>query len=163
MIRRLVPHPLLSAALFGLWLLLVQSLAPPSLLMALLAAIAGPLLTDSLRPAPVRMRRPWTACRLMARVLADALRSNLHVARLLLTRRSNDIPSAFVRVPLELRDPNALAVLALILCATPGTTWAELALDRSVLLLHVFDARDPGQVVADIKQRYERPLMEIFE
>jgi multicomponent K+:H+ antiporter subunit E len=66
-------------------------------------------------------------------------------------------------VPLEVRDPNALAVLAMIVTATPGTAWAELAHDRSVLLLHVLSLDDEAAVVATIKERYERPLREIFE
>ncbi len=163
LLRRIFPHPLLAAALFVLWLLLTQSVGPATLLMAALVAVAGPLLTASLRPAPVRIRRPGVVLKLLGTVFVDAMRSNLHTARLLLTRRARDIPSDFVHVPLDLRDPNALAVLAMITCVTPGTAWAELALDRSVLLLHVFDAHDPVGLVADIKQRYERPLMEIFE
>lgn len=163
MIRRLLPSPILSLALFVLWLLLEQSLAPITLLCALAIAVAGPLLTASLRPAPVRMRRPGTMLKLALHILADAASSNLRVARLLLTRRASDIPSDFVPVPLDLRDPNGLAVLAVIVCAVPGTAFAELAADRSVLLLHVFDASDRERLVADIKQRYERPLMEIFE
>ena len=66
-------------------------------------------------------------------------------------------------MPLQLRDPNALAVLATIVCITPGTAWAELSLDRSMLLLHVLEVEDAAAIAADIKQRYERPLMEIFE
>lgn len=68
-----------------------------------------------------------------------------------------------MRIPLEMRDPNALATLAMIVFITPGTAWAELALDRSALLLHVLEVDDPEAVIAHVKQRYERPLMEIFE
>ncbi|WP_227699269.1 Na+/H+ antiporter subunit E [Raoultella sp. 18105] len=46
---------------------------------------------------------------------------------------------------------------------TPGTSWAELSLDRSVLMLHVLELDSPEAVIGHIKQRYERPLMEIFE
>ena len=68
-----------------------------------------------------------------------------------------------MRVPLDLRDPNALAVLAMIICLTPGTAWGELSLDRSTLLIHVFDVDDEQAFIAMVKSRYERPLMEIFE
>jgi multicomponent K+:H+ antiporter subunit E len=68
-----------------------------------------------------------------------------------------------VRIPLQVRDPNALAVLAMIVCITPGTSWAELSLDRSVLLLHVLEVDDPQSIVDHVKQHYEQPLMEIFE
>ena len=56
-----------------------------------------------------------------------------------------------------------LAVLATIVCITPGTVWAELSLDRSMLLLHVLEVDDAAAIAAHVKQRYERPLMEIFE
>ena len=68
-----------------------------------------------------------------------------------------------MHVPLDVRDPNALAVLAMIVCLTPGTAWAELSLDRSMLLLHVFDLDDAAAIHRRHQERYERPLMEIFE
>jgi multicomponent K+:H+ antiporter subunit E len=71
--------------------------------------------------------------------------------------------SAFVRIPLDLRDANGLAALAVITTIVPGTVWCELALDGSALLLHVFDVDDEPAFVAHYKARYERPLMEIFE
>ena len=40
---------------------------------------------------------------------------------------------------------------------------AELAPDRSALLLHVFDVGDEADFVAHYKSRYEHPLQEIFE
>ena len=56
-----------------------------------------------------------------------------------------------------------VAVLAMIFCLTPGTAWAELSLDRSTLIIHVFDLQDDAAFIALVKTRYERPLMEIFE
>ncbi|TAM49796.1 MAG: Na+/H+ antiporter subunit E [Burkholderiaceae bacterium] len=157
--KRLLPTPLLSLALFGLWLLLNQSASAGQLVLA----IAIPLLTAGLRPLPVRIRRPGTVLRLMLTVAADTVRSNLAVIRLLLSPGPRRHPADFVRVPLDIRDPNALAVLATIVCITPGTAWAELSLDRSMLLLHVLEVDDAQAIAAHIKQRYERPLMEIFE
>ncbi|EER58457.1 putative monovalent cation/H+ antiporter subunit E [Acidovorax delafieldii 2AN] len=161
--KRLLPAPLLSAALFVLWLLLNRSVSPGQLLLALALAWLIPLLTRGLRPLPVRIRRPGVALRLGITVLADSLSSNLAVARLLLFpgRRRHD--AAFVLIPLDLRDPNALAVLAMIVCITPGTSWAELSLDRSMLMLHALEVEDPQALVDHVKQHYERPLMEIFE
>jgi multicomponent K+:H+ antiporter subunit E len=68
-----------------------------------------------------------------------------------------------VRIPLELRDPAALASLAIITTVVPGTVWSELALDRSALLLHVFDLEDEAAFVVRYKSRYEQPLKEIFQ
>ena len=161
--KRWLPSPPLSLALFAVWLLLNQSMEAPTLLLAAVMAVAVPLLTRSLRPATVRMRHPAVALMLVGRIMVDLTESAWTVARLLLTRRTADIHSAFVRVPLQMRDPNGLAVLAMILCLTPGTAWAELSFDSSVLLIHVFDVDDEAAFIAQVQQRYERPLMEIFE
>lgn len=161
--KRWLPSPPLSLALFIVWLLLNQSMDSSTLLLAAILSIAVPLLTRSLRPATVRMQRPGVALMLVGRVMVDLSVSAWTVARMLLTRRTADIHSAFVKVPLQMRDPNGLAVLAMILCLTPGTAWAELSFDSSVLLIHVFDVDDEAAFIAQVQQRYERPLMEIFE
>lgn len=163
MMKRWIPSPPLSLALFVVWLLLNQSLDAATLLFAAILALAVPVLTQSLRPATVRMRRPWLALRLTGVIALDLVHSALTVGRLLLTRRSADMKPRFVHVPLDLRDPNALAVLAMILCLTPGTAWGEITFDRSVLLIHVFDVEDEQAFITLLKERYERPLMEIFE
>lgn len=163
MIKRLLPSPLLSAALIALWLLLNQAVNAGTLLLGALLAVVIPLMTAGLRPTPVRMRRPGAALRLLGTVAHDVLRAGTTTAWALLTRPAARLGSAFVRVPLDLRDPNGVAVLAVITSLTSGTAWAEMSLDRSVLLLHVLQADDEAAVIHDIKQRYERPLMEIFE
>ena len=161
--NRWIPLPPLSVVLFVVWVLLNQSVDAGTLLLAAVLAIAVPLITQSLRPAGAHVRRPALLFKLAGHVAVDLVVSALDVARLLLTRRTRDIRSRFVRVPLDLRDPNGLAMLAMVLCLTPGTAWAELALDRSTLLIHVFDVDDEEAFIALVKQRYERLLMEIFE
>ncbi|RYX97767.1 MAG: Na+/H+ antiporter subunit E [Comamonadaceae bacterium] len=161
--RRLIPSPPLSAALLVVWLLLNQSLDAATLLMGAIMALVVPLLTKGLRPATVRMRRPMVALKLALRAVGDMLFSALTVGKLLLARRNKAINSQFVYIPLDVRDPNALAVLAMIFCLTPGTAWGELSFDRSALLIHVFDLKDEAAFIQLVKERYERPLMEIFE
>ncbi len=159
--KRLLPAPLLSAALFLLWLVLSDSVSPGHLLLAALLAVLIPRLTAPLRPVAVRLSKPATLMRFLAVVAHDVVVSNFEVAHGVWTSRPPN--GAFVRVPLELRDPNGLAALAMVMCVIPGTVWCELAHDRSALLVHVFDLRDEAVLVARIKQRYERPLMEIFQ
>ena len=161
--RRLLPSPVLTLALMALWLLLNDSLAPGHWLMAAGLGIAVPLLSRSLRPTPVRLRRPAVAFRLFWRVGLDVIVWNWRVLRGTLARPSKLPQGGFVTVPLDLRDPSGLALLAAIMCVIPGTIWSELALDRSALLVHMFDMDDAQAEIDLIKQRYERPLMEIFE
>ena len=161
--RRVLPSPLLSAGVFVLWILLAQSASPGTLALAAALAVFWPAVTTNLRPTPVRARKPATMVRLFARVVLAMLRSNVEVAHLILTRAGRDIPSGFVNVPLELRDANGLAVLALIITFTPGTAWVQLSADGRLLLLHVIALDDEAALVELVKRRYERPLMEIFQ
>jgi len=162
-VRRLVPSPTLSVALFLLWILLVQSVSAGNVLLGLCLALFWPAVTRRLAESGSRPRRPMVMAKLFVRVVADMLKANVEVARVLLTRRSSEIRSRFVPIPLKLKDPGGLAVLAMIVTFTPGTAWVELSLDRRTLLLHVFDARDDAVVTTTIKRRYEGPLKEIFE
>lgn len=161
--RRILPAPVLFVSLFVLWLVLNPPASAGSVIVGALVALAIPLLVAPLRPQRVRLRRPWTLVRLVLRVGADVLRSNLDVARGVLRPTARVPHGSFVRIPLELRDPSGLAALAIITTVVPGTVWTKLAMDRSAVLLHVFDVADEAAFAADYKARYERPLQEIFE
>ncbi|MDH0647691.1 Na+/H+ antiporter subunit E [Pseudomonas sp. GD03858] len=161
--KRLFPAPLLSVSLFALWLLLNLSVSPGNLLFGAALGILAPLLMAPLRPQHAHVRRPLAIARLIVRVGVDVIHSNLLVARSVLRAGSRPPRSAFVHIPLALRDAHGLAALSMITTVVPGTVWSELALDRSVLLLHVFDLDDEAAFIDHFKHTYERPLMEIFE
>lgn len=160
--KRLFPAPWVSLALWVLWLLLNLSLSAGNLLLGAALAVLAPLLMAPLRPMPVRLRRPGVIIGLILRVGADSVVSNLQVLWAVWNAR-RPANSAFVKIPLDLRDANGLAALSIITTVIPGTVWSELALDRSILLMHVFDLADEAQFIEHFKTTYERPLMEIFE
>jgi len=154
----------LFLALLASWLLLQQSLAATDLLAGLAIAAAATLAYARLRAAAPRPRfRPRAMLELAALLVDDVVRSNFAVARIVLGRGGDGRTAGFLTVPLELRDPRGLAVLACIVTATPGTSWAGFDAERNVLTLHVLDLRDEAEFVREFKTRYERPLQEIFE
>jgi len=165
MIRAVLPHPILSLALFGASLLLSGSAAPPSLALALLMALAAPHIMRALEVEPVRVRKPLTLLSFAVVVMRDIIRSNWEVALVVLglnASRDSRV-SGFVHIPLEMRDRYGLAVLAVIITSTPGTIWVEYEDATGVLLLHILDLREGDDWAERIKNRYERRLMEIFE
>ena len=161
--KRLFPAPWLSVGLFCLWLALNRSLHPAQLLLALLVAAGAPLLSRPLSPPRPVLHRPRVLLRLLVHVAIDLVVSNLAVARLSLGWGGRKPRSAFVTIPLALRDPSALAMLSIIVAIVPGTVWCELAGDTGALTLHALDVGDVPAFVAHFKDRYERPLQEIFE
>ena len=163
LLAKLMPAPLLSAALLAFWLMLARSTSLGQILLGIVLALTVPLLTSPLRLREARVRRPRVVVRYIMTVGLDVLVSNFQVARGVLAWRRRRPRSKFVIVPLDLRDSAGLAALCLVTTVVPGTVWSELALDRSQLLLHVWDVEDEAAFVARFKTRYEQPLREIFE
>ena len=158
----LLPHPLLSVVLFICSVLLSASIEPPSLVLALVLALAAPQIMRALRIDKVKVRAPLTMIRLAGRVIVDIVRSNIAVAQILLGRRADRV-SGFIHIPLDMRDRYGLSVLAIIITSTPGTLWVEYDRAQGILLMHVLDLVDEEAWVPIIKDRYESLLMEIFE
>lgn len=157
-----LPHPLASAALLIVWLILNSTVAFGHVLLGALLGWGVPLITNRLWARQLSMRRPMVALRLLATVLVDIVVANLIVARLIFGPVSALRP-AFVSIPLRVQEPYAIWTLASIITLTPGTVSSVLSEDRRSLLVHVLDLEDETALIAEIKERYEAPLKEIFE
>jgi len=153
----------MTVVLVAVWLLLNSSVALGQIALgtalgAALVAAAAPL-----RPLRPTLRRADVAVRLFFSVLIDIIQSNFAVARIILGLVNRSIHSGSMVIPLDLRDPHGLAVLAMIITFTPGTVWQGLSDDRSELTIHVLDLVNEAHWIHKIKQRYELPLKDIFE
>jgi len=160
--RRLLPHPVLSAGLAVVWLLLQQSLAPAHLISGAILGIVAPLLVRGFLGPAARPRAWAEVVRLTGVVLWDILVSNVVVARIVLDPSSRPRP-AWVSVPLRTRHPTATTLLAAIITTTPGTVSCVVDDERWEILVHALDTDDPQALVEQIRERYETPLRRIFE
>ncbi|MCS0589554.1 Na+/H+ antiporter subunit E [Massilia norwichensis] len=164
---RWLPYPFISLGLLVLWLLLNQTVAPAHLLLGAALGIAAPLLTRRLQPLGYPRLRTLAQFLALVRLLAmasvEVVRSCFSVCRIILFADYAGVNSQFIRVPLTLRDPHGLALLSCLINMTPGTVWVEILPERYELSLHVFDLHDVQWWIATIKNRYEQPLIDIFE
>lgn len=160
---RILPYPAISAAVFLLWLLIAQSLAPGHLLMALGLAIFAPLPLRKLDVPRGRLRRPLVAVHLVFLVVTDVIRSNIAVAAIVLAPRTRRVVSGLVEIPLASRSQHVLTALACIITATPGTLWVDFDHEHGVLTIHVLDLVDQATWIDIMQNRYERRLREILE
>lgn len=163
MLTRLFPHPGLSVMLGAVWLLLFNSLSFGQLFLAVIVAVLVPVLTAPFWPNRPRLRFGWGMAEYAMVVLWDIVTANFHVARLILFRRSRDLRSRWLVIPLELRSAEAITTLAGTISLTPGTVSADVSADGRALLVHALDVADEAAEVARVKARYERRLMRIFK
>jgi multicomponent K+:H+ antiporter subunit E len=161
--KRLLPHPILSAVIAAIWMLLLNDVSLGTLVVGLIVGVAVPLWTSAYWPEPPRLRAPGTMLAYSAIVLWDIVVSNIEVAYLILFRRGDRLRSQFVTVPLELTSPEAITALAGTITLTPGTVTADISADGRALLVHCLETADPDATVARIKSRYESRLKRIFQ
>ena len=160
--RRVLPAPGLSLVLFVAWPVLNLSFSIGHLVLGAALAIAIPWFTEPFRDERPRLRRIGVATKLTLVVLWDIVVSNIDVAKRIVGPESRIRPG-YVWLPLSIRDPHGIVMLAGIITMTPGTLSADLSDDRRHLLVHTFHLEDEATVIESIKTRYEAPLMEIFE
>ncbi len=160
-VTRICPFPILSAGLAATWLALT-GISPLQLIAALALGLAIPRLAASLLAALPKVRAVGAAVRLTAVVAWDVLLANVAVARLVLGPSSRLQPG-FVRVPLAVTHPHAIALFASIVSIVPGSVSIAFSPDTKTLLLHVLHVEDEQGFIDRIKGRYERPVMEILE
>ena len=98
---RLLPYPLMCAGLFVLWLLLTQSLAPGHILLGGLIAVAGGWALARVEVPVARVRRLAAILHLSGLVVADIVRSNIAVLRIILGVAGHQRRAGFVDIPLD--------------------------------------------------------------
>ena len=159
-LRRWFPHPLVSVIVGVSWSLLNHSLDAGTLVTALVLAVLIPRMV--FRFIVYTPNIHWLpAIRLFFVVIWDVIVANIKVAILVLGPTKNLHPKWF-RVPLDTEHEEVNALLAMIITTTPGTVSAGIDQDRGDILVHALSTDDEAAEIEVIKQRYERPLIEIF-
>lgn len=159
--HRLVPQPVMSLLILGLWLVLAPAPTTGQAIIGVALALGLPWLTRRFWPDPPRLAHAGAALLLIARVLGDIVAANLVVARQILGPPGRLRP-AFLEVPLDLRDPFLATLLGSIVSLTPGTVSIDIDRERWVLLVHALHVDDAAAAVAAIKARYEAPIRRVF-
>ena len=162
MLRNLFPHPNLSMLLTIIgccWSIPPNRAARPGAD----PCHADPAVHRAYWPGHTRFRDIPAILAYIGILLMDIVKSNITVARIVLFMPNRRIQSAWITVPLDLRSPEAITVLAGTITLTPGTVTADMSADGRALLVHSLHAPDPDAVRDEIKSRYEARLKRIFE
>lgn len=154
-------RPVLSVLLGASWLVLSHSVELFHLLSAVLIGLIIPRL---IRPF-LKDTSPmyWPAVPgLLAIVLWDIVVSNVVVAKLVLGPLNRMVPG-WIPVHLDSDHYRVNALFAKIITTTPGTVSAVIDEERRIIWVHALNCDDPAAMAADMKSRYEAPLLTIFK
>lgn len=158
----LIPHPFLTIILTITWMFLQNELSAGMLVFGFILGILIPWSTSIWWPDTPKGFRPLRMASYSLMVLWDIIVANVQVAWIVLSVPTAKLKPAWIVIPLRLREPEAITMLAGTITLTPGTVSADLSDGGHSLLVHVLHTDDPDGVREDIINRYEARLMEIF-
>lgn len=160
--RWLLPHPLLTLILAVVWILLQNQVTAGMVVFGIILGIIIPWMTSIWWPDTPKGFRLGKMISYSILVIWDILVANVQVAWIVLTVPNSKLKPAWIVIPLELRQPEAITALAGTITLTPGTVSSDLSDEGHSLLVHILHTDDPEAVRDEIKTRYERRLLEIF-
>ena len=161
-IRWLLPHPILTLLLVVVWVILQNEVSAGMAVFGVFLGIVIPRVTSVWWPeTPTGFHLSKTVS-YGCIVIWDIIVANIQVAWIVLTVPNSKLKPAWIIVPLELRQPEAITMLAGTITLTPGTVSADLSSEGNSLLVHVLHTDDPDAVRDDIMTRYQSRLKEIF-
>lgn len=159
--RRYRPRVLNFVLLFVVWIFLTNAFTFGNVLLAAILAWVIPVSVGSLQSTTPQVVKPLKAIRYVLVLLGDIITSNIVVAKQVLGPLDKLTPG-FVAIPLELKEPLPITLLASTISLTPGTVSTEVSEDYKTLYVHALHVENEPQLVEHIKNRYETPLKEIF-
>jgi multicomponent K+:H+ antiporter subunit E len=159
----LLPHPFLTLLLAVVWTLLQNDVSAGMVVFGIILGIIIPRMTSIWWPDTPKGFRLGKMMSYSLIVMWDILVANIQVAWIVITVPNAKLKPAWIVVPLDLVQPEAITMLAGTITLTPGTVSADLSSGGHSLLVHVLHTDDPDAVLDEIKTRYERRLKEIFQ
>lgn len=93
--------------------------------------------------------------------LFELLKANLQVAFDVVTKKFYMTPG-IVRVPLDAETNVEITLLANLITLTPGTLSLDISDDKKVLYVHAMYINDKQEFIDDIKNGFEKRLLEIL-
>lgn len=93
--------------------------------------------------------------------LWEVIKANLQVAYEVITPKNNMKPG-IVKVPLSAKTNIEITLLANLITLTPGTLSLDVSEDKKVLYVHSMYVHDKQEFIDEIKNGFERRLLEIL-
>ena len=98
---------------------------------------------------------------LFAFFLGELVISSMRIAWDVLTPRAYRAPG-IVAVPLDAQSDTEIATVANLISLTPGSLSVDVSSDRRTLYVHSMFAGDPDELRMEIKNGFERRVLEIL-
>ncbi len=155
-------HLFIANVLLALaWALVTGSFTLLNLVFGFLVGLLALVLIGDLVGPVTWVRRVRLGLCLALLFLRELVKSAWRVAVLVLTPKL-DLKPGIIAVPLTVTSDFEITLLANLVTLTPGTLSVDVSEDRRTLYVHCLDVPDTAAAIADIRDGFERTIMETF-
>ena len=93
--------------------------------------------------------------------LSELLKANIRVAMDIVTPKNYMMPG-LIRIPLEAKTDVEISLLANIISLTPGSLCVDVSEDKKTMYVHAMYVEDADEFRREIKNGFERRLLEVL-
>ncbi|WP_438350510.1 Na+/H+ antiporter subunit E [Paenibacillus sp. FA6] len=106
------------------------------------------------------LEKVWALIKLILLLLRELVVSSYVVVKVVLRPELNIHPT-ILKYTTELTSDWEVATLMTLVCLTPGSVVLELSDDKRTMYIHAMDVDDPAQFRANIRDTFERAILEV--
>lgn len=150
---------LLNLLIAAVWMFLA-GFTFPQFLFGYLIGILLLYMLGRFIPDAFYFKRAWAFVALGLLFLKELLLANLDVLKWVYKPKL-DMQSGIFALPTQLTDNWEITLLANLISLTPGTLSVDVSLDNNYIYIHAIDLPDIDESIADIKNSFEKAIMEV--
>ena len=150
-----------NLALAAIWVVLTGRRTLPDVAVGFVLAATVTYFLQVGRGVPTPFLKLYRALDLLVFLIWQLILSNLKIAYDVVTPTHYMHP-AVVGVPLDVRTEAEITLLANLITLTPGTVSLRVSEDHRVLYIHAMYVTSREEVIAEVKNGFERKVLELM-
>ncbi|MFC7060712.1 Na+/H+ antiporter subunit E [Halobacillus seohaensis] len=143
-----------------MWMFLSETYNFTTFVVGYLIGILMLFMLQRFIPDTFYMKRVFSVIKLILLFVRELLLSNIEIVKLAYKPKFNIQPGIFI-LPIELKSNWEITLLANLISLTPGTLSLDVSEDYSKIYIHAMDIPDVEESINDIKDIFEKTIMEV--
>ncbi|MGM8214189.1 Na+/H+ antiporter subunit E [Bacillaceae bacterium W0354] len=151
---------ILNILIAVMWTFLSESYTVVSFITGYFIGIALLFFLRRFVPDQFYLFRVVNVIKLILLFIKELIKSTLSVVRLVYKPKLNIEPGIF-ELPIDLKNNWEITLLANLITLTPGTLSVAVAEDNTKIFIHAIDLPDVEESIMDIKNSFEKAILEV--
>ncbi|MBN8236712.1 Na+/H+ antiporter subunit E [Halobacillus kuroshimensis] len=143
-----------------MWMFLSESYTFTSFLVGYILGIILLFLLRRFVPDSFYMKRTWKFVQLILLFVRELVLSNLDILKYVYKPKQDMQPGIFA-LPIDVKTNFEITLLANLITLTPGTLSVVVSEDHTKIYIHAMDIPDVQETINDIKNSFEKQIMEV--